>query len=142
MKAFLIIASLFTFSSHVFSAEFTYQPQLVRADNRGEKCPDLSKITIQDDLNNASVTLTLESEEKSLNVTTNKSYESTHCLSDMVCPTSVVFNQLDNSLISIERNNDGNYPTTNEPGFSTLEVGLYKIENNNLKWTAFCFYTL
>lgn len=142
MKTILALIGLLLLTQTSFAANYYYQPQLTSADSRGETCPQISEIAVQDDLAKGLVHLSLKSNEKSFNVTTDKNYEASHCISDMVCPTSVIFNQLENKLISLERNNDGNYPTTNEPGFSTLQIGMYNVVGKTLTWTAFCYYRL
>lgn len=142
MKTIFALLCLILITQTTHAADYFYQPQLVNADSRGESCPQISQISVKDDLSKGLVNLALKSSEKNFNLVTDKNYESSHCISDMVCPTSVIFNELENMLITLERNNDGNYPTTNEPGFSTLQIGLYKVVNKTLTWTAFCYYQL
>ena len=44
------------------------------------------------------------------------------CLSDMICPTEDSFDIDSDTLISIMRNNDGGYPTTDLAGYSQLKI--------------------
>ena len=63
------------------------------------------------------------------------------CISDMVCPTEDHFDFVDRTgYASLTRNNDGDYPTKNLPGYSSLSVSLTNVATR--KGRVDCYYSI
>ena len=104
---------------------FTYFPVLVEQSNAGRYCPELSKITAV----NQRQSLEGDSIVFNYRAGITRSYKYTHnsrqCMSDMVCITSNYYDVDGDELsISLERNNDGQYPTSDLAGYSMMTVML------------------
>ncbi len=86
-------------------------------------CPALDAMTIQQDeqLNGLALTFT---QQRGL-LQTKATGMNRGCMSDILCPADDNFEFLTiPGSASVTRNNDGNYPTTDLPGYSDLSVYL------------------
>jgi hypothetical protein len=127
----LLVLSSFSFSALAATSTVEYgigEPSVVPAQygvnpSDVQFCPTPESLVVAQDenLNGLSLTLSQQSEI----IGTAASGSSHQCISDMVCLTEDHFDLVNgNGYVSLTRNNDGNYPTTNLPGYSSLSISL------------------
>jgi hypothetical protein len=102
-------------------------------------CPKIDALTVQQDEQLNGVALTMTQQRGILQTTATGS--SHGCMSDILCPTDDNFDFLTlPGSASLTRNNDGNYPTTDLPGYSSLSISLK--ERATTIGHVYCYYNL
>lgn len=100
-------------------------------------CPRVKSIAVENGPGDIGATkLTLHVSERSVSLETTGSSKTCH--SDIVCPTEDNFSIDAQTLVSIERNNDGNYPTTDVAGHNSLTILGFMAPGRTLA----CYYRL
>ncbi len=135
-------ANAFAGSSQTFNytvsapSVVTSQPGVEASDVRS--CPNFSSVAIQQDTETLEG-LSFVGYESDL-IAASADGSSRTCYSDVVCPTEDHFRLVNgNGSVSVMRNNDGEYPTTDLSGYSSMAV--YKSAGTKSGKVA-CYYTL
>ena len=124
MRALLLL--FVSVTSFAATQEFRYSVvKLQNNDKLSSNCPAINMLVVRDEGpgydDGSTVTLKMPSN----NLTLKTTGEGSTCYSDIVCPTFVSFgNEKHSSKVVLSRNNDGNYPTTDLPGFADLTLDL------------------
>lgn len=144
MKALLaLVLGLTTLCSAQASMDntiHTYFPLLVEQSNTGRYCPELSKITTVSQRDSLEGVKVIFKYRKGGLKQFAYTHNSRQCMSDMVCITSNHYEAKGSQLwISLERNNDGEYPTTDMPGYRMMSVS---IMTNDYPYWPSCRYLL
>lgn len=127
-RALTLVAGLVLAGSQAFASNSVYsysQTVLVGQSKVGFICPQVINVTALNEagsLDGQSATLSLSTGERTTYVYQGSTRS---CISDMICLTENhyqakgVMNE-----VSLRRNNDGAYPTTDLPGYSALTITL------------------
>lgn len=90
-----------------------------------KSCPKILSLSVTSaDPGAALVSATVMTDEQGLPMPIKAKADgsSTSCVSDIVCPTQDSFKVDNETSFTLVRNNDGQYPTHDLPGYSVLEI--------------------
>jgi hypothetical protein len=118
---------------------YSYQTKLSYATGgKVAACPNIQKILITDTGTSGNILLQVAGAKNFTYLSANG--ESSSCMSDILCETTIDYRSQTNPIQAwITRNNDGNYPTSNLPGFSRLSLDLSDTLQSN---STYCYYDL
>jgi|GEM_PF-5219581 len=126
--ALMALIALSSFNAFATSAQ-TYrvgEPAVITSQYKVSEadvayCPKFDSLVVTQDKNLNGTSLVFDYQGDI--VATKPTGPSTTCMSDVVCPTDDTFDFVNgNGYASLMRNNDGEYPTKDLPGYAGLSV--------------------
>jgi hypothetical protein len=102
-------------------------------------CPTPESLSVKQGADLKGLSLVFSKQGDIIATTASGSYRT--CMSDVVCPTDDTFDLVNgNGYASLTRNNDGDYPTTDLPGYSALSISLTNVATQ--KGRVDCYYAI
>lgn len=144
LMALVVLSSLNAFAAtstveygigapHVVPTQYGVNPSDVQF------CPTPESLVVAQDENLKGLSLTLSQQSEIIGTVASGS--SHQCHSDIVCLTDDNFDLANgNGYVSLTRNNDGDYPTTDLPGYSSLSISLTNVATQ--KGRVDCYYSI
>lgn len=142
MKALSVVFGFVLIGSQAFASKSVYSSRsviLVGQSKSGLVCPQVLNVTA---INQAG---SLEGETATVILTNGQrttysyQYSSRSCISDMICLTENYYTTKGvMNDVSLRRNNDGAYPTTDLPGYSAMTI----VQNRGGEQEVYCTYML